>query len=119
VGLGGGAVARGVRCDGPTLSSPLLGYNAFSRWTADQSEPETWENAGETPRLTSGGKHYGHLEIDINRDHRKDRTACLTLTPVHLFPVLDADLHLVKTERRTYDDRTVIDIASNGAPRGA
>ncbi|MFI6483738.1 metallophosphoesterase [Nonomuraea sp. NPDC050663] len=117
VGVSGDGL-RGVRRDGPTLNSPLLGYNAFSRWTADQSEPETWENAGETPHLTSGGKHYGHLEIDIDRGQGKDRSPRLTLTPVHLFPVLDADLRVVRTERRTYDDRTVIHITSNGTPTG-
>ncbi|MGP3955985.1 metallophosphoesterase [Nonomuraea sp. 3N208] len=115
VGVSGDGL-RGVRRDGPTLDSPLLNYNGFSRWTADQSEPEVWENAGGTPRLTSGGKHYGHLEIDIDRG--KSGQARVTLTPVHIFPVLDADLRVVRTERRTYSDRMVIGIATDGTPAG-
>ncbi|WP_049562732.1 metallophosphoesterase family protein [Nonomuraea sp. SBT364] len=109
VGVSGDGL-RGVRRDGPTLDSPPLAYNAFSRWTADQGEPEVWDGA----RLRSGGKHYGHLEIDVNRV--RDRKARITLTPVHVFPVMDDALAVLRTERRTYSDRVVIDVAADGTP---
>ncbi|MEO3792164.1 metallophosphoesterase [Nonomuraea sp. B10E15] len=116
VGVSGDGL-RGVRRDGPTLDSPPLAYNAFSRWTADQGEPEVWDVAGGTPRLLSGGKHYGHLEIDVDRVRGKGgRKARITLTPVHVFPVMDDKLAVLRTERRTYSDRVVIDVDAGGRP---
>ncbi|MEO3801699.1 metallophosphoesterase [Nonomuraea sp. B1E8] len=116
VGVSGDGL-RGVRRDGPTLDSPPLAYNAFSRWTADQGEPEVWDVAGGTPRLLSGGKHYGHLEIDVDRVRGKGgRKARITLTPVHVFPVMDDALTVLRTERRTYSDRVVIDVDADGRP---
>jgi hypothetical protein len=114
VGVSGDGL-RGVRRDGPSLSSPQLDYNPFSQWTADQSEPELWDVIDGTPHLVSGGKHYGHLEINIKR---VGGTARITLTPVHVFPVLDENLDVVRTERRSYSDEVVIDVGSNGAPVG-
>jgi hypothetical protein len=118
VGVSGDGL-RGVRRDGPTLDSPLLNYNAFSQWTADQNEPELWDVVDGTPRLMSGGKHYGHLEINIKRVRGKgEQSARVTLTPVHVFPVLDANFDVTRTERRTYSDEIVIDIDANGKPVG-
>ncbi|NED96881.1 hypothetical protein G1H11_16365 [Phytoactinopolyspora alkaliphila] len=114
VGVSGDGL-RGARRDGPSLNSPLLDYNPFSQWTADQSEPELWQVVDGTPRLVSGGKHYGHLEINVKR---VDRPARITFTPVHVFPVLDENLDVVRTERRTYSDEIVIDVGRDGAPLG-
>lgn len=110
VGVSGDGL-RGVRREG-TLDTPPLGYNPHSQWTADQGEPEQWTDG--TPRLASGGKHYGHLEINVDRV-RGDR-ARLTFTPIHLFPTLDENLAVVGTERRAYHDETVIDTDSDGRP---
>jgi hypothetical protein len=109
VGVSGDGL-RGVHRDGPAP----LGYNPFSRWTADQGEPERWAVVDGVPRLVAGGKHYGHLEINLDRV-RGDR-ARITLTPVHLFPILDEDLTVVRTERRTYHDEVVIDTDREGEP---
>ncbi|WP_129663792.1 metallophosphoesterase [Phytoactinopolyspora endophytica] len=114
VGVSGDGL-RGVRRDGPSLDSPQLNYNAFSQWTADQGEPELWDVVNGEPHLVSGGKHYGHLEINVTR---VGRTTRVTLTPVHVFPVLDENLDLVRTERRTYSDEGVIDIDDDGTPTG-
>ncbi|OLF13878.1 metallophosphoesterase [Actinophytocola xinjiangensis] len=117
VGVSGDGL-RGVRREGSTLDSAPLEYNQYSRWTADQSEPERWTSGRDgEPRLVGGGKHYGHLEINVDRVRGdRNRTARITLTPVHLFPVLDQDLEVVRTERRTYDDEVVIDIGRRGTP---
>jgi len=116
VGVSGDGL-RGVRREGSSLDSAPLEYNQYSRWTADQSERERWTETGGVPRLVGGGKHYGHLEINVDRVRGdRDRTARITLTPVHLFPVLDKDLNVVRTERRTYDDEVVIDLGRRGTP---
>ncbi len=115
VGVSGDGL-RGARRAGPTLDSALLNYNPYSQWTADQSEPERWTVVDGAPRLVAGGKHYGHLEINVDRV-RGDR-ARITLTPVHLFPVLDEDLSVVRTERRTYHDEIAIDFDREGRPIG-
>ena len=118
VGISGDGL-RGVRHEGGLLENPLLNYNTFSQWTADQSEPELWKSVDGSKRLVAGGKHYGHLEINVDRVRGSaDQTARITLTPVHLFPVLDDDLSVRRTERRTYDDEIVIDIGREGRPVG-
>ena len=109
VGVSGDGL-RGVR----QVGGVPLEYNPYSQWTADQSEPERW-GAGATPRLIGGGKHYGHLEINVERV-RGDR-ARISLTPVYLFPVLDKNLTVVRTERRTYHDELTIDIDRQGRPQ--
>ncbi|KAB8191595.1 metallophosphoesterase [Nonomuraea phyllanthi] len=114
VGVSGDGL-RGVRREGSTLDTPPLAYNPFSKWTADQSEAEVWDTAGGTPRLLSGGKHYGHLEIDVDRVPGGGK-ARVTLTPFHLFPVMDGSLNVVRSERRAYSDRVVIDVAADGTP---
>ncbi|SDS37130.1 metallophosphoesterase [Jiangella sp. DSM 45060] len=117
VGVAGDGL-RGVRREGATLDTAPLRYNPFSRWTADQSETEQWVAGDVVPRLEAGGKHYGHLEIDIERLRGGDEIARITLTPVHVFPVLDDELTVTRTERRTYGDQIVIDIAPDGRPVG-
>jgi hypothetical protein len=116
VGVAGDGL-RGVRREGATLDSAPLNYNPYSQWTADQGEPEQWAAAPGKPPLVAGGKHYGHLEINIDRirgDRR--RIARIRLTPVHLFPVLNEKWDVVRTERRTYRDEIVIDIDREGRP---
>ncbi len=89
-----------------------LRYNTRSKWSAAANEPETWatDETG-TPQLVDGGLHYGHLQIDIKR---QGAGAEITLSPVYLFPVLDKDYNLVKTERRLYDDVVKIPVGADG-----
>ena len=74
--------------------------------------PETWTtDANGVPQLTDGGLHYGHLQMDL----RKTATGSeLTLTPVYVFPVLDSEYNLVRTERRVYDDVTTMQFDKKG-----
>lgn len=120
VGIAGDGL-RGERRDGPTLNDPLLGYNPFSRWTADQHEPERWASVNGVLQLVEGGKHYGHLEVNVHRlpsaqrpDGGSGAVARVTLTPVHVFPVLDQDRDLVRTERRVYGDGVTLLLDRNG-----
>lgn len=113
VGVSGDGL-RGERRNGSSLNDPLLKYNEFSRWTADQNETEQWKDVDGVPQLISGGKHYGHLEVNVTRIKSGQGAAKVTLTPVHNFPVLDGDYNLVRTERRTYDDGVSLTLDSTG-----
>ena len=118
VGVSGDGL-RGVRREGPSLDDAPLRYNEFSQWTADQGEPEEWAVVDGVPQLLAGGKHYGYLEINIERvGGGGERIARITLTPVHQFPVLDEDWRVVRTERRVYDDEIVIDVGPDGTSIG-
>ncbi|WP_176554781.1 metallophosphoesterase family protein [Georgenia sp. 311] len=113
VGVAGDGL-RGERHEnGNLLSAPLLEYNPYRVWSADQFEPEVWD--GEV--LVDGGKHYGHLEVNLERSAARSQAgvaATMTLTPVYSFPLLDEDLTVLGTERRTYDDEVVLLIGEDG-----
>jgi len=52
--------------------------------------------------LLSGGKHYGHLEINIDQNRGGQWQA--TIDAVHIFPLTDASGQSLGFERRLYDD---------------
>jgi hypothetical protein len=56
--------------------------------------------------LLDGGKHYGHLEIDIGPDASGKWT--LEAEFVYVFPVTDSMGNVVRFERRVYDDHLSI-----------
>lgn len=121
VGIAGDGL-RGERRTGPGFDSALLRYNDFRVWTADQDAAERWETIAGTRQLVAGGKHYGHLEVNVtNLQRSRVRPlppdaphVAVTLTPVHVFPVLDADYELVRTERRVYDDEVTLYLDAAG-----
>lgn len=91
-----------------------LRFNTHSEWTAAADQPETWRpDENGNPQLVDGGLHYGHLQMDL------ENTTCgaeLTLTPVYVFPVLDENYDLVRTERRVYDDVVTVYLDDAGTP---
>jgi 3',5'-cyclic AMP phosphodiesterase CpdA len=104
VGVAGDGL-RGVKRN--WLSNPLetLDYNEFSQWTADQLSIEQWNNTGSNPVLTDGGKHYGHLEVNLKKLKDGEKTfAQIDFEPVYAFPVLDQNYNLQRIERRVYND---------------
>jgi hypothetical protein len=103
VGVSGDGL-RGERRTGAGFNSPLLNYNPYSQWTADQSEPELWADVNGVLQLLDGGKHYGHLEVTVERLLSGNDFAKITLTPVYSFPILDANYNLVRTDRRIYEN---------------
>jgi hypothetical protein len=113
VGVSGDGL-RGSKRDGSSLNDPLLNYNPFSQWTADQLAPEVWEIVDGRLQLVDGGKHYGHLEVNVDYVGEEGTFARVTLTPVYSFPILDADYNLVSTERRVYGDEITLLIGANG-----
>ncbi|MFC1452885.1 hypothetical protein ACFLSJ_06015, partial [Verrucomicrobiota bacterium] len=62
--------------------------------------------------LTSGGKHYGHLEVNVSKKSDGDWEA--RITPVHSFPLIDRFATVTGFERRVYDDEVVL--TAEGAP---
>lgn len=132
VGVAGDGL-RGERRDGSSLDDPLLRYNPYRVWTADQDEPERWEEIDGVLRLVDGGKHYGHLEVNVERlgsgkgkarggpphkgrggTHHDRASARVTFTPVYVFPVMGADHTVERTERRVYDDEVVVHLDRHG-----
>lgn len=69
--------------------------NPWSRFLAHRDCPEVWHDQ----RLVSGGKHYGHLLVEIEPE---GRGWSARLTPVYAFPVENG------IERRSYDDVLVL-----------
>ncbi|MGF1508438.1 MAG: metallophosphoesterase family protein [Myxococcota bacterium] len=106
------------------VTQTLGGANPFSEWTADQSEPETWvaETDGSTT-LVSGGKHYGHLEVNIYRDGGELGYGRVEFSPAYSFPSISVTAAgeydvSADTERRVYADTLTVSLAANNAPAG-
>ena len=108
VGVAGDGLRGAIRNEDDTP----LGYNPFSQWTADQDEPELWQEVDGTLQLVSGGKHYGHLEVNINR--LEDGLSEVTFTPVYSFPLLDSDYDVLGAERRVYGDEITLLAGADG-----
>lgn len=114
VGVSGDGL-RGQKRTGSGLNTPLLQYNEYSQWTADQSEAEVWKQVEGVPQLIDGGKHYGHLEVNIEPfSPMAGIVAKIDFTPVYSFPILDANYNLVETERRIYDDQLIMLVTDQG-----
>lgn len=107
VGVAGDGM-RGQRTD---AEGNLLGYNQFSQWTADQDAPELWQEVDGVLQNVAGGKHYGHLEVNLENLGEEVGTR-VTFTPVYSFPILDQNYNLINTERRVYGDEIVIEVAN-------
>lgn len=90
VGIGG----DGLR------SSAGGGKNPYQKFLAETGAPEVWQNGV----LVDGGRHYGHLEVNIVPDGDSGWTA--TLDPVYVFPIKDGEGW--RFERRLYNDKVVL-----------
>ncbi len=90
----------GIGGDG--LRGPSVGFdNPYRKFLAHENAPEVWENG----KLISGGKHYGHLEVNVQPD--TDGKWSIEVTPVHAFPKVD-EQGKVHWERRAYSDVVLI-----------
>ena len=101
-----GASGDGLR--GP--QSDLV--NPFQTFLAHSDAPETW--AGDV--LVSGGKHYGHLEIDVTL--AASGMWDVSITPAYAFPLLSPTNpgEILGWERRAYDDVVTFSVVPE--PRG-
>lgn len=87
-------------------------YNTHSKWSATRHEPELWQtNENGVKHLIDGGLHYGHLQMDFKKtDHGIE----LTFSPVYIFPILDDNYELIRTERRVYNDVQIMHFDEQG-----
>lgn len=104
-----GVAGDGMRGERTDEEGNLLSYNQFSQWTADQDEPELWQEVDGVPQIVAGGKHYGHLEVNLENLGEEEGTR-VSFTPVYSFPLLDENYDLIDTERRVYGDEIVINL---------
>jgi hypothetical protein len=96
VGVGG----DGLR--GPELSNP------YCKFLAHHDAPERWQDGV----LLDGGKHYGHLEVNVSPG--PEGWSC-EMTPVYIFPVFGQNGQVKSYERRIYPD--VVRLAEKVEPR--
>jgi hypothetical protein len=102
-----------VGTGGDGLRGPELELsNPDQRFLAHTDAPEFWDNNV----LISGGKHYGHLEVDIVPEDLNTWTAILK--SVYVFPVFDPVSSTYSGyERRIYDDEIILtNISENPDP---
>ena len=83
---------------GDGLRAPETGLeNEYQKFLAHTDAPEIWRDGV----LVDGGKHYGHLEVDV----LPGANGWLAiLKPVYIFPLLAADGTYLGSERRLYAD---------------
>ena len=93
-----------VGTGGDGLRGPVSGTdNPFQKFLVHLDVPEVWEEH----ILVEGGKHYGHLEVDIVP--REDHTWEAILKPAYIFPLFNAiDTTYAGYERRVYDDQVIL-----------
>ena len=88
----------GIGGDG--LRGPVDGVkNPHRRFLAHSDAPEVY---GQDGVLLDGGKHYGHLEVNIGQG--SDGQWKAQLDAVYIFPLMAVDGQVLGFERRLYDD---------------
>lgn len=91
----------GIGGDG--LRGPVANFdNPHQQFLAHDDAPEVWDGK----RLVSGGKHYGHLEVNVAPGEDGEWTA--RIEPVHAFPLMDGEGRVTGWERRIYEDTVVL-----------
>jgi len=81
--------------------------NPWQQWISHKNDPELWKGR----QLVQGGRHYGHVEIDLVRE---GRGWDITLTAVHTFPVNDENGTVTGFERREYSDVVRLHVDNDG-----
>lgn len=115
VGVSGDGLRGERRTSAGFSESNRLQYNPFSKWSADENAAEVWQDIGGTLQLVEGGKHYGHLEVNVERLLGDPNLyAKITLTPVYVLPILDGNYDLLSSERRVYGDEIVLFVDPSG-----
>jgi hypothetical protein len=93
----------GIAGDGLRGPDPLAD-NPQRVFLAHIDAPEQWSDEGV---LQDGGKHYGHLDVQVERGEGGSWHA--RLEPVYVFPVMTAAGEMQRFETRHYDDVVVLE----------
>ena len=88
----------GIGGDGLRGSEPGVN-NSYRQFSADRDSPEVYSEAGV---LQDGGKHYGHLTVDVS--HADDGTWQARFEPFYIFPVMNTEGDVQAFETRQYND---------------
>lgn len=117
-----------VGIGGDSLRGPQEGVvNDRQIFLAHDHAPEHWNGNV----LDAGGKHYGHIEVDVRRKEASEGNGdagnappaefTVTITPVYVFPMLDTDMtgEIVGWERREYDDILTFETGESRQPPAA
>ncbi len=89
-----------VGIGGDGLRGPAENVQNLERvFLAHTDSPEIYDQNGV---LIDGGKHYGHLEVNISKS--EDGQWQAKLEPVYVFPLMGEDQLSIGFERRLYDD---------------
>jgi len=88
-----------VGIGGDGLRGVYLVNNPYETFRAHVDAPEQYDPSGV---LTNGGKHYGHLEVNVGTNAQGIWEA--TLTPVYVFVSTNTAGVAQGFDRRTYDD---------------
>lgn len=92
----------GIGGDG--LRGPAKGVeNPYRIFLAHTDSPEVYGPEG---ILQDGGKHYGHLEVNVGQN--PDGIWQARIDPVYIFPILQSDGRVVDFERRIYADQVTL-----------
>ncbi len=93
-----------VGIGGDGLRGPEAGLeNPYQQFLAHKDAPEIWQDSV----LIGGGKHYGHLEVDVEPLPNGDWQAILK--PVYVFPTFNKEEKIYDGyERRVYDDIIIL-----------
>jgi hypothetical protein len=98
-----GVAGDGLRGPQPGLTNP------YQQFLVHRDVPEVWRDGV----LVGGGKHYGHLEVDVLP--AEDGGWQAALKPVYVFPLFaDAGATYLGHERRVYDDIVTLTWAGPG-----
>ena len=107
IGVGGDGL-RGPS-SGPDSANPSITTNPYQVFTAHLNAPEVWNGN----QLVSGGKHYGHMEVNVSFDAATG-TWKAQLDPVYVFPLMNTSGVVTGWERRVYNDS--VTLTANAAP---
>ncbi len=92
----------GIGGDGLRGTDPEV-HNPYSLFTADRDAPEVYDDAGV---LQDGGRHYGHVLVDVSQ--AGDGSWEARFEPVYVFPVMNAEGDVQTFETRRYQDGFVL-----------
>ena len=100
----------GMAGDGLRGRPRISGTNQYEVFRAHKDAPEVWEDG----LLVAGGKHYGHMEVNITTNETGGWEA--RLTPVYVFVTTNAQGVAHGFERRTYEDEVVVTKSAASLP---
>ena len=87
--------------------------NPYEVYRAHVDAPEVYDATG---TLVSGGKHYGHMDVNVTTN--ADGLWTATLTPTYVFVSSNTVTGAITIDRRTYPDEVVITNLTSAAVRG-